>query len=111
MLCDTGTVSAAEVSRAFELTGTQTEVLLEVLAALSLCNNPTSSAAHAHGGTASASVAPTSVPAPPIGQERVFMHELSMLLLAQVEGGRGRGKGCLCVMVSWSKRGSPCCCC
>lgn len=79
-----GTVFAAEVSRAFELTGSQTEVLLEVLAALSLCNNPTTPAAQ-HGASPTAPAAPlVSVPAPPIGQERVFMHELSMLLLAQV---------------------------
>ena len=42
MLTFSGTVSSTEVSRVFDLTNSQTEVLLEVLASLSLSNNPAS---------------------------------------------------------------------
>ena len=75
----------------FDLTGPQTEVLLEILAALSLSNgglHPPGLSSPGHSLDASSSVAGAMQqpppPAAPIGQERVFMHELSMFLLAQL---------------------------
>ena len=84
-----GTVSSSEVSRMFDLTGPQTEVLLEILAALSLSNGGMhpqghSSPGHSLDASGSGAGAMQQTPAAPIGQERVFMHELSMFLLAQL---------------------------
>ena len=109
--CHAGTVSASEVSRTFDLTAPQTEAVLEVLAALSLSNNlpqasnATSSPQHGGGGAESSpmQVSPMPQPSPmqqqpppvsPVGQERIFMHELSMFLLAQVNGGQSVTDGC-----------------
>ena len=94
-----GTVSASEVSRMFDLTNSQTEVLLEVLAALSLSNNPlplggggSASSPQQQPGT-STSMGASMQPVPLIGQERIYLHVLSMFLLAQVFAHTTRSRG------------------
>lgn len=65
----------------YDLTQVQGDALLEVLAALSLCNLPP---ALQHAATAMQAASAMQQQQPPVGQERVFAHELSMLLLAQL---------------------------
>ncbi|GLC35188.1 hypothetical protein PLESTB_000564000 [Pleodorina starrii] len=67
-------VAPSDVAQVLELTTNQVDVLTEVLAALSFAN------AAAVGGAAAAAAAP----AAPLGQEEIYLHELSLFLLAQL---------------------------
>ncbi|GIL89591.1 hypothetical protein Vretimale_1845 [Volvox reticuliferus] len=77
-------VAPADVAQILELTTNQVDVLTEVLAALSFANSASlsgggSAGVSAGGGAASAAASP-----PPLGQEDIYLHELSLYLLAQL---------------------------
>ncbi|GFR45273.1 hypothetical protein Agub_g6379 [Astrephomene gubernaculifera] len=70
-------VTAADMAQVLELTSAQVEVLTEILAALSYANSspPTS---------ASQPASSSPPPPPAVGQEELYLHELSLFLLAQL---------------------------
>lgn len=65
-LAPAGTVSPSDVAAIIELTATQLEVLQEVLAALSVAN-----ASRPQGSS-------------PLGQEQIYLHELSLFMFCQL---------------------------
>lgn len=64
-------MTPADVAQVLELTTNQVDVLTDVLSALSFANSPAPSAG---GSSVSA----------PLGQEDIYLHELSLFLLAQL---------------------------
>ncbi len=73
-------VQPADVAAVLELTANQIEVLTEVLASLSHANSAT--AATSPSGSTDPAF-PSATP-PPLGQEHISVHELSLFLLAQL---------------------------